>query len=165
MKNEIRWLEQKTSLSRKQIQNYDFYESIWLSWFQKIKSSLYLWYYFEACNEWRGPSPRHSAWATQKRRRCVEPLVTLSNLTGLEMEPVTIRVDGDVLNRYVDALFKLWLLPRFNATIKCMLQWLYYLVIVLSLKVRSTIRDMRQRDKSYNVSERRRFSRDCQTVA
>ena len=38
-----------------------------LAW-NKIKSSLYLWYYGEACNEWRGPSPRLSARATQLRR-------------------------------------------------------------------------------------------------
>ena len=34
----------------------------------QIKSSLYSRYYAEACNEWRGPSPRLSAWATQLRR-------------------------------------------------------------------------------------------------
>ena len=34
----------------------------------KIKSSLCLLYYAEACNEWRDPSPRHSAWSTQLRR-------------------------------------------------------------------------------------------------
>ena len=34
----------------------------------QIKSSLYLLYYTEACNELRGPSPRLSAWATQLRR-------------------------------------------------------------------------------------------------
>ena len=34
----------------------------------KIKSSLYMCYYAEACNEWRGSSPRLSAWAAQLRR-------------------------------------------------------------------------------------------------
>ena len=34
----------------------------------KIKSLLYSRYYAEACNEWRGPSPRLSAWTTQPRR-------------------------------------------------------------------------------------------------
>ena len=34
----------------------------------KIKSPLYSRYYVEACNEWRGPSPRFSAWAFQLRR-------------------------------------------------------------------------------------------------
>ena len=36
--------------------------------YKKIKSSLYSWYYAEAYNEWWGPSPRFSAWATQLRR-------------------------------------------------------------------------------------------------
>ena len=35
---------------------------------KKIKSLLFSLYYAEACNEWRGPSPRFSAWATQLRR-------------------------------------------------------------------------------------------------
>ena len=30
----------------------------------KIESSLCSRYYAEACNEWRGPSPRLSVWAT-----------------------------------------------------------------------------------------------------
>ena len=34
----------------------------------KIKSSLHSRYYAEACNEWREPSPRLSAWAAQLRR-------------------------------------------------------------------------------------------------
>ena len=34
---------------------------------QKIISSLYSPYYAQACNEWRGPPPRLSAWATQLR--------------------------------------------------------------------------------------------------
>ena len=34
----------------------------------KIKFSLYSRYYSEECNEWRGPSPQLSAWATQLRR-------------------------------------------------------------------------------------------------
>ena len=33
-----------------------------------VKFLLYSRYYAEACNEWRGPSPRLSAWATQLRR-------------------------------------------------------------------------------------------------
>ena len=38
---------------------------------QKIKTSLYSPYYAQACNEWRSPPTRRSAWATQapnKRR-------------------------------------------------------------------------------------------------
>ena len=64
---------------------------------QKIKSSLYSPYYAEACNEWRGPSPRLSAWATQLRRNvatvasrwrhCVD-------LTGPGVEPQTSRTDS-----------------------------------------------------------------------
>ena len=34
----------------------------------QIKSSLYSRYYTKEYNEWRGPSPRRSAWATQLRR-------------------------------------------------------------------------------------------------
>ena len=37
----------------------------------QIKSSLYSWYYAEACNESPDPSPRFSAWATQLRRNVV----------------------------------------------------------------------------------------------
>ena len=33
------------------------------------KSSLYLCYYLEAFNEWRGPAPRLSAWTSQLRRK------------------------------------------------------------------------------------------------
>ena len=35
---------------------------------KKIKSSLHLRYYAEACMKRRGPSTRFSAWATQLRR-------------------------------------------------------------------------------------------------
>ena len=42
----------------------------------KHKSSLYSRYYAEACNEWRGPSPRFSAWVTQLQRN-IETLATL----------------------------------------------------------------------------------------
>ena len=37
----------------------------------QIKSLLYSRYYAEVCNEWWGPSPRLSAWATQLRRNVV----------------------------------------------------------------------------------------------
>ena len=63
----------------------------------KIKSSLYSPYYAEACNEWRGPSPRLSAWATQLRRN----VATVANrwrhcadLTGPGIEPQTSRTDS-----------------------------------------------------------------------
>ena len=35
---------------------------------QKKIKSLYSRYCAEACNKWRGPSPRLSAWTTQLRR-------------------------------------------------------------------------------------------------
>ena len=65
----------------------------------KIKPSLHSRYDTEACNEWRGPSPRLSAWATQLRnlaamgscwRHC-------ANFTGPGIEPKTSRTDSDVL--------------------------------------------------------------------
>ena len=37
-------------------------------WKSKIKSSMYSQHYVEECNEWRGPSPRLSARATQLQR-------------------------------------------------------------------------------------------------
>ena len=51
----------------------------------KIKSSLHLRYYAEACNEWQRPSTRFSAWATQLRikRRSGGDLTSL----GLEPRP------------------------------------------------------------------------------
>ena len=63
----------------------------------QIKSSLYSPYYAETCNEWRGPSLRLSAWATQLRRNvatvasrwrhCVD-------VTGPGIEPQTSRTDS-----------------------------------------------------------------------
>ena len=37
--------------------------------------SLHSQYYAEACNEWRDPSPRLSAWATQLRRNAAAAAV------------------------------------------------------------------------------------------
>ena len=54
--------------------------------------------YAELCNEWRGTSPRVSAWATQKRRGGGEPLVTLSDLTAPGIEPETSHASNDVSN-------------------------------------------------------------------
>ena len=34
----------------------------------QTKTSSYSRYYAQACNQWRGPSPRHSAWVTQLRK-------------------------------------------------------------------------------------------------
>ena len=39
-----------------------------VGYISKIKSSLNLRYYVEACNEWRDPPPPLSAWTTQLRR-------------------------------------------------------------------------------------------------
>ena len=43
--------------------------SILLGMFFEIKSSLYSRYYSKECNEWRSPSLRLSAWATQLQRK------------------------------------------------------------------------------------------------
>ena len=57
-------------------------------------------YYAEACNEWREPSPRLSAWATHseetsQRWRAVGD--TVSDLTDPGIEPKILRADSDVL--------------------------------------------------------------------
>ena len=49
----------------------------------KVKFSLFSRYYAKACNEWRSPSPRHSACAA----RNIAVVATLSNLTGPGIEP------------------------------------------------------------------------------
>ena len=63
----------------------------------QIKSSLYSLYYAEACNEWRGPSPRLSAWATQLRRN-VSAVASrwrhCADLTGPGIEPQTYRTES-----------------------------------------------------------------------
>ena len=63
----------------------------------KIKSSLYSLYYAEACNEWRGPSPRLSAWATQLRRNVAAVASRwrhCADLTGPGIEPQTSRTES-----------------------------------------------------------------------
>ena len=60
----------------------------------QIKSSLYSRYYAEESNEWRGPSPPRSVWATQLRRNV--PAVAsrrrhCADLTGPGIEPQTSR--------------------------------------------------------------------------
>ena len=63
----------------------------------QIKFSLYSRYYAKACNEWRGPSPHLSAWATQLRRNVAavasrwRPCV---DLTGPGIEPQTSHTDN-----------------------------------------------------------------------
>ena len=48
------------------------------------KFSLHSRYYVKPCNEWRGPSPRFSVWATQKHRRVGD---IVSDLIGRELKP------------------------------------------------------------------------------
>ena len=63
----------------------------------KIKSSLYSLEYAEACNEWRGPSPRLSAWATQLRRNVAAVASRwrhCADLTGSGIEPQTSRTES-----------------------------------------------------------------------
>ena len=62
-----------------------------------IQSSLYSRYYAEACEEWRGPSPRLSAWATQLRRNVAAVASRrqhCADLTGLGIEPQASRTDS-----------------------------------------------------------------------
>ena len=69
------------------------------------KSSLNLQYYAEVCNDWRSPSPPHSAWAlwaTQTRRSGGKSLATVPDLIGLGIEPETSRAYNDVLNHHVN---------------------------------------------------------------
>ena len=63
----------------------------------QIKSSLYSLEYAEACNEWRGPSPRLSAWATQLRRNVAAVASRwrhCADLTGPGIEPQTSRTES-----------------------------------------------------------------------
>ena len=63
----------------------------------KIKSSLYSPYYAEACDEWRGPSLRLSAWAKQLRRNIATVASRwrhCGDLTDPGMEPQTARIDS-----------------------------------------------------------------------
>ena len=55
-----------------------------------IKSLLYSCYYAEACNEWRGPSPRLSVWQhgseeTSQRRRAVGDTVPAPTATSEQL--------------------------------------------------------------------------------
>ena len=56
-------------------------------------------YYVEACNGWRGPSLRLSAWATRKRRSGGKRLATVSGLTGQGIERKTSRTNSDICRR------------------------------------------------------------------
>ena len=61
-----------------------------------IQSSLYSRYYAEACEEWRGPSPRLSAWATQLQRNVAAVASRwrhCADLTGSGIEPHASRSD------------------------------------------------------------------------
>ena len=64
---------------------------------QTIKSSLYSPYYAQACNEWRGPSPRLSAWATRLRTNVATVASRwqhFADLTGPRIEAHTFRTDS-----------------------------------------------------------------------
>ena len=64
---------------------------------QEIKSSLYSPHYAQACNEWRGPSPRLSAWATQLRTNVATVASRwrhCADLIGPRIEPQTSRTDS-----------------------------------------------------------------------
>ena len=63
----------------------------------QIKSSLYSRYYAEACNEWRDPSPRRSAWAPQLRRNVAAVASRwrhCADLIGPGIEPQTFRTES-----------------------------------------------------------------------
>ena len=65
----------------------------------KVKSSLYSRRYTEASNEWRGSSPRLSAWATQLLKTSQQWRVVgqfVSDLTDLGIERQTFRANSDV---------------------------------------------------------------------
>ena len=71
---------------------------------KKSNLQVYSRYYAEACSEWWDPSPQLSALTTQKYRRGDEPLATVSDLTGPEIEPQTSRADNDVFNHDANGL-------------------------------------------------------------
>ena len=73
----------------------------------KIKSSLYLRYYAEACNELRGPSPWLSAWATQLQRNVAAVASRwrhCADLTGPGIEPQTYRTESVRLTTKLTAI-------------------------------------------------------------
>ena len=85
----------------------------------QIFMTVYSPYYVEACNEWRGPSPRLSAWATQLRRNVATVASRwrhCDDLTDPEIEPQTSRTDGvrlasEQTGRYSFMHF----IPKFNS--------------------------------------------------
>ena len=63
----------------------------------QIKSSLYPPYYAEAYNEWRGPYPPRSTWATQLPRNVAAVASRwrhYANLTGPGIEHQTSRTES-----------------------------------------------------------------------
>ena len=68
----------------------------------EIKYSLYMRYYAEACNEWRGQSLRLSAWATQLRTNVAAVASRwrhCADLTDPGFEPQTSRTDSVCANQ------------------------------------------------------------------
>ena len=91
----------------------------------QIKSSLYLRYYAEACNELRGPSPRLSAWATRLQRN----VATMASrwrhcvdLTGPGIEPQTSRTDSVRLATELTAGLNQVLKPKLQIYVKIIRQ-------------------------------------------
>ena len=63
----------------------------------KSKSSLYSRHFAEACNEWRGPSLRLSAWTTQQRTNVATVASRwrhCADLTGPGIEPQISSTDS-----------------------------------------------------------------------
>ena len=73
-----------------------------LSVYKKIKSMIFA-VLCRSVKRMAGPSPRHSAWTTQKHRSGDELLLaTMPDLAGLAIEPKTSRTDSDVSNHYAN---------------------------------------------------------------
>ena len=75
--------------------------------FFKIKSNRHCTHFIKLAavpkhgSEWRGPTPRLSAWATQVRRNVAAVASlgnTVSDLTDLVIKPQIFRIDSDMCN-------------------------------------------------------------------
>ena len=65
--------------------------------FSNIKSLLYSRYYTEACNEWRDPSPRLSAWTTRLQKTSQRWRAVGDTVSKPVIEPLTSRTSRIVL--------------------------------------------------------------------
>ena len=105
-------------------------ETTWIRVSNQIKSLLHSPYYTEACNEWRGPSPRLSAWATQLRRNVAAVASRwrhCADLTGPGIEPHTSRTENVRLATELMAGTNKSMIV-WNIALKSVLMFLYYLV-------------------------------------